>query len=85
VPLPYEIFSPLKTDLGTYTPDFEFPDFYVEVKSRFTYDVLIGKSSYSKNKKSNPNQLEKLIYISKNVKKVRICLVEGEIFNYIDL
>jgi hypothetical protein len=75
----------IKTEFGTYTPDFEFSDFYVEVKSPFTYDVLLGKSSYSKNRKSNPNQLEKLIYISENVKKVRVCIVDGEIFKYMDL
>ena len=60
-------------------------NFYVEVKSPFTYDVLLGKSSYSKNRKSNPNQLEKLIYISENIKKVRLCIVDGEIFKYVDL
>lgn len=73
----------IKTEYGTYTPDFEFEDFYVEVKSTFTYDVLIGKKSYSKNKKSNPNQLKKLQWVSLNRKKVKIALIDGEILTYI--
>jgi DNA polymerase-3 subunit alpha len=60
-------------------------DFYVEVKSPFTYDVLMGRASYSKERDSNPDQLKKLIYVSKNVKKIRICIVDGEFLNYLDL
>jgi hypothetical protein len=83
--LPKKPTSSIKTKYGTYTPDFEFEDFYVEVKSTFTYDVLMGKSSYSKNEKSNPKQLQKLKHISKNIKPIKICLVDGEIFTYIGI
>jgi hypothetical protein len=55
------------------------------VKSIFTYKVLIGEASYNKNKVSNPNQLNKMIEICKSGKKIKIALVENEIFNYLDL
>jgi hypothetical protein len=75
----------IETEYGTYTPDFEFDDFYVEVKSTFTYAVLIGEKSYSKNRESNPNQLKKIQWVSENLKKVMVALIDGEILNYISV
>jgi hypothetical protein len=75
----------IKTEYGSYTPDFEFPDFYVDVKCNFTYDVLIGKKSYSKKRRSNPKQLEKIKWISSNLKKIKIAIIEGESLKYIDV
>ena len=66
----------IKTDIGYYTPDFEYNDYYVDIKSLFTLKVLLGFSSYSKNKKSNPKQLLKIKYISKNIKPVKIILID---------
>ena len=66
----------IKTDFGYYTPDFEFDEFYVDIKSTFTLKVLLGFSSYSKNKKSNPKQLLKIKYIDKNVKPIKIIIVD---------
>jgi hypothetical protein len=66
----------IKTDFGYYTPDFEFDEFYVDIKSTFTLKVLLGFSSYSKNKKSNPKQLLKIKYIDKNFKPIKIILVD---------
>jgi hypothetical protein len=83
--LPIKPKCSINTIYGKYTPDFEFDDFYVDVKSIFTYKVLIGEAIYSKNKVSNPNQLNKMIEICKSGKKIKIALVENEIFNYLDL
>lgn len=83
--LPSKPKSSIKTEFGSYTPDFEFENFYVEVKSPFTYMVLLGELSYSKNVKSNPSQLKKIIWISQNLKNIKIAIVEGEIFKYVDL
>lgn len=58
---------------------------FVCVKSPFTYDVLLGISSYSRTKKSNSAQIKKLIEILNNIKPIKICLVDVEIFNYIEL
>lgn len=83
--LPKKPDSSVITKYGSYTPDFEFDDFYIEVKSPFTYDVLMGRSSYSKERDSNPDQLKKMIHVSKNIKKIKICIVDGEFLNYLDL
>lgn len=83
--LPTNVKSSIVTKYGTYTPDFEFPDFFVEVKSKFTYDVLMGIKSYSKNRKSSPDQLNKIKWISENVKKVKIAIVDKETIEYIDV
>jgi hypothetical protein len=85
--LPKNVEYSIDTEYGTYTPDFEFEDFYVEVKSIFTYDVLLGKNSYSTNK-YNPEiqpQLYKMQYISKNIKPVKIALVEKGKITYIEV
>lgn len=66
----------IKTDIGFYTPDFEFDEYYVDVKSIFTLKVLLGFSSYSKTKKSNPKQLLKIKYINDNIKPIKIILVD---------
>lgn len=57
----------IKTPFGTYYPDFEFEDKYIEIKSTFTFDVFNGKFEKFKNK-----QKEKLIWVSKNIKPVNI-------------
>lgn len=66
----------IKTEIGFYTPDFEFDEYYIDVKSIFTLKVLLGFSSYSKNKKSNPKQLSKMKYINDNIKPIKIILVD---------
>jgi hypothetical protein len=66
----------IKTDIGYYTPDFEYDEYYIDVKSIFTLKVLLGFSSYSKTKKSNPKQLLKMKYINDNIKPVKIILVD---------
>lgn len=72
----------IKTPYGTYTPDFEFDDCYIEIKSPFTFDVLIGKKSYSKNRKSNEKQLNKIKWVNKNLKRVKILIISNEIKEY---
>jgi hypothetical protein len=66
----------IKTELGFYTPDFEYDEYFVDVKSIFTLKVLLGLSSYSKTKKSNPKQLLKMKYINDNIKPVKIILID---------
>ena len=38
----------IKTDMGYYTPDFEYDDFYVDIKSIFTLKVLLSITITSK-------------------------------------
>jgi hypothetical protein len=66
----------IKTDFGYYKPDFEYVNFFVDVKSIFTLRVLLGFSSYSKTKKSNPKQLQKMKFISEKIKPIKIILID---------
>lgn len=68
--------NPIKTPFGYYTPDFEYFDKFIEVKCKFTYDVLLGINSFSKNKESNPSQLKKINWVSENIKRVEIVVIE---------
>lgn len=86
--LPRNIEQTLDTEYGTYTPDFEFDDFYVEVKSIFTYNVLMGEESYSRDKtgKQIQPQFYKMQYISKNIKPIKIALMEKDnLIKYVEL
>lgn len=73
--LPKNFIGAIKTPYGRYSPDFEFHDYFIEIKSDFTFDVLLGRKSYSKNKPSNPLQLKKIIWTSLNVKPVKVIVV----------
>jgi hypothetical protein len=83
--LPVNVKESIITEYGTYTPDFEFHDFFVEVKSKFTYDVLIGKKSYSKSRKSSIDQMNKIIWTNNNVKAVRIAIIDNGTIEYVDV
>jgi hypothetical protein len=52
------------TPTGAYTPDFEFDDYFVEVKSAYTIRTC----------RTN-GQFEKIKWVSNNIKKVRIVLI----------
>ena len=86
--LPSNFLNYLETPFGKYHPDFEFDGYFIEVKSDFTFDVLLGKKSYSKTKYSNPLQLKKILWVSENVKPVKVIVVTGNSiseydFNYL--
>ena len=51
-------------------PDFEFETYFVEIKSVYTFNKMIEQA-----KKTENSQLNKLIWISNNIKEVKI-LVE---------
>lgn len=58
------------TPYGDSYPDFEFEDYFVEIKSSWTYKVLIGEVKGLSDKKDH--QLEKFQWIHNNVKPVII-------------
>ena len=67
----------IKTPYGHYFPDFETKDYYVEVKSRYTYNLMLEKPQY-----------EKIKYVSKTHKLVKIYIDDGkswEVINPIEL
>lgn len=49
----------LNTPYGNYQPDFEFENYYLEIKSAYTFQ-----------RKENKNQIKKINWVSKNIKKV---------------
>jgi len=60
----------IKTPFGMSFPDFEFETYFVEIKSVYTFNKMIEQA-----KKTENSQLNKLIWISNNIKEVKI-LVE---------
>jgi hypothetical protein len=63
----------IKTPFGLYFPDFETKDFYVEVKSRYTYNLMLNKP-----------QFEKIKFVSSNYKPVRLFIDDGNKWDIID-
>lgn len=62
----------IKTPFGNYHPDFEFKDYLVEIKSSFTYKVLIGEiKGLSKDKEI---QLKKIKWVHENIKPVAVLI-----------
>jgi len=57
----------IKTPYGFYTPDFEFPDKYIEIKCLGTFLVCLGKIGYRKGKVSDL-QFRKIKWVAKNIK-----------------
>lgn len=60
----------IKTPLGYYTPDFEFPTYYVEVKSLHTFLVCMGMKSYIGKGPLSDLQFKKIKWVAKFVKPV---------------
>jgi len=65
----------IKTSYGYYTPDFEYKNHFVEIKSTYTFDVCIGKKK-GWNGKKETKQLRKIIWVSENVKPVHILVLD---------
>jgi hypothetical protein len=66
--------STVRTPLGLYFPDFEYPDRFIEVKSPFTWDVCQGIERNPKGVKSNKQYL-KIQWTRQNVKPVEIVIL----------
>ncbi len=63
----------IKTPFGTYLPDFEYKNKFIEIKSKFTLDVAKGLQPGKYNIK-NKNQWEKIQWVNANIKKVEIII-----------
>jgi hypothetical protein len=68
--------KPINTPYGTYYPDFSFDDRLIEIKSNYTYDVLIGKKESRFTKKIDTTQYDKIKWINENVIPVEILIVD---------
>lgn len=63
----------IETPFGFYFPDFETEDYYVEVKSRYTYELMLNKP-----------QFEKIKFVSNNYKPVKLFIDDGNEWDIID-
>ncbi len=82
----------IKTPYGYYTPDFEYPDKYIEIKCKGTLLVSMGKLSYKGLSKISDKQFRKIVWVAKNIKPIQIVVYLSkdeyrltEEFNYLNL
>lgn len=73
--LPSIVKKRYKTPFGTYMPDFEFDDRFIEIKSEFTLKVAKGKEKMV-NGKFSDNQWKKITWLSENKKFVEIIVID---------
>jgi hypothetical protein len=64
------------TPYGVYYPDFSYNDRLIEIKSDYTYDVLIGNKMCRFTKKIDTNQLDKIKWVNFNLKPVEVLIVD---------
>lgn len=67
----------VQTPYGLYFPDFEYDDRFIEVKSKFTWDVCNGIEPNPKGIKTN-RQRKKIDWTSKYIKPVEIVILENK-------
>lgn len=64
------------TPYGSYTPDFELEDKYIEIKSKATFEVCIGLTTYIKSPKiiKEPSDLQfrKIQWVAENIKSLEM-------------
>jgi len=70
-PLPKKA-DPQVTPMGTYTPDFEYPTYFVEVKSIGTLLCSLGLATFKGPGKPSDLQWQKIKWVAKNVKPILI-------------
>ena len=66
--------SRIETPFGYYTPDFEFETEYIEIKSPKTFNVMLGLTSWIKDKPLSDKQYKKILWVNMNVKPVHIII-----------
>jgi hypothetical protein len=76
------------TPYGYYTPDFEYPDRYIEVKCLGTFKVCLGLIAYKGLTKISDKQFKKIKWVAKHKKPLEFVIYVGrneyrmsEVFN----
>ena len=64
------------TPFGVYYPDFSYDDRLIEIKSDYTFNILIGKQISRFTKQYETKQLSKLKWVNENIKPVEILVVD---------
>lgn len=84
--LPNKCHGGIKTPFGIYFPDFEFEDKFIEVKSLFTYKVMIGEEKGFDKQYKHRKQKDKIDWVSLNTKPIEIFILDkNEAEKYFDM
>lgn len=67
----------IKTPDGYYTPDFEYYEEYIEIKSLGTFKVMLGLQAYKGIGEPSDLQFRKIKWVAKNVKPIAIIVYLG--------
>lgn len=68
--------DPIKTPYGVYNPDFYDGKCLIEIKSDYTYDILIGNKKNRWNNKIDLTQYNKIKWTNENIQPVQILVVD---------
>lgn len=68
--------KPINTPYGVYYPDFSYEDSLIEIKSDYTYEVLIGNKPSRWTNKFDTTQYKKIKWVDENVTPVKILVVD---------
>jgi len=68
--------EPIITPFGVYYPDFSYENKLIEIKSEYTFNILIGKQKSRFTKQFETDQLNKLKWVNKYVKPVEILIID---------
>jgi predicted DNA-binding protein YlxM (UPF0122 family) len=64
------------TPFGVYYPDFTYDDRLIEIKSDYTFNILIGKEKSRFTKKFETKQIEKLKWVNTNIKPIEVLVID---------
>lgn len=68
--------GPIKTPYGLYYPDFLYRDTFIEIKSDYTYEIMLGNLMNRFTKKFDDTQFKKIKWVNENIKPIEIFVVD---------
>jgi len=68
--------DPILTPFGLYYPDFVLDGKYIEIKSDYTFEILVGNIKNHFTNDFDNKQLQKIKYITKNISDVEVIVVD---------
>lgn len=70
-PLPIKA-ERIETPYGYYTPDFEYEEMYIEIKSKGTFEVMLGQKAYKGIGNLSDLQWRKIKWVAIHIKPIEI-------------
>lgn len=68
--------DPVLTPFGLYYPDFILNDKFIEIKSDYTFEVLVGNIKNHFTNDFDYKQLQKIKYVTENISNVEVIVVD---------